>query len=57
MSPRTGRPKTDNPMEERLHIRVTKEEKERIMKFSSESGYTLLELIRIGIDKVKGLKK
>lgn len=57
MSPRTGRPKTDNPMEERLHIRVTKEEKERIMKFSSESGYTLLKLIRIGIEKVNGLKK
>lgn len=57
MSPRTGRPKTENPMKERLHIRVTKEEKDEIMKFSSESGYTLLELIRIGIEKVKGIKK
>ena len=54
MSPRTGRPKADNPMDERLHIRVTKEEKEEIMKFSTESGYTLLELIRVGIEKVKG---
>lgn len=57
MSPRTGRPKTDNPMSERLYIRVTKEEKEEITKFSKEHGYTLLELIRIGIEKVKGAKK
>lgn len=57
MSPRTGRPKTENPMKERLHIRVTEEEKKEIMDFSTESGYTLLELIRIGIEKVRGLKK
>lgn len=57
MSPRTGRPKTDNPMSERLHIRVSPQEKDDIMKFSSESGYTLLELIRIGIEKVRGHKK
>ena len=57
MSPRTGRPKTDNPMSERLHIRVNPKEKEEIMNFSSESGYSLLELIRIGIEKVKGIRK
>ena len=57
MSPRTGRPKSDNPMNERMFIRVTKEEKEEIMQFSKDSGYTLLELIRIGIEGVKSLKK
>jgi len=57
MSPRTGRPKSDNPMNERMFIRVTKEEKEEIMQFSKDSGYTLLELIKIGIEKVKSLKK
>lgn len=57
MSPRTGRPKTENPMNERLYIRVTKEEKKEITEFSKENGYTLLELIRIGIKKVKGQKK
>lgn len=57
MSPRTGRPKTDNPMTERLYVRVTKEEKDEIMHFSSENGYSILELIRLGIEKVKGLKK
>ena len=57
MSPRSGRPKSDNPMNDRLYIRVTKEEKEEINRFSKENGYTLLELIRIGIEKVKGAKK
>lgn len=57
MSPRTGRPKTENPKNERLHIRVTKEEKEKIMKFSSESGFSILEMIRAGIEKLKGQKK
>lgn len=56
MSPRTGRAKSNNPMNERLHIRVTKEEKDEIMKVSSESGYTLLELLRKGIETVKGQK-
>lgn len=57
MSPRTGRPKIDNPMNDRLYVRVTSEEKETIMKFSSESGYSILELIRFGIEKIKGQKK
>lgn len=57
MSPRTGRPKAENPMSERLYIRVTKKEKEEISNFSKEHGYTFLELIRIGIEKVKGKKK
>lgn len=57
MSPRTGRPKTDNPMNERLYVRVTKEEKEEIMEFSSETGFSILEIIRAGIEKLKGQKK
>ena len=57
MSPRTGRPKVDNPMNERLYVRVSKQEKVEIMKFSSESGYSILELIRAGIEKLKGQKK
>lgn len=57
MSPRTGRPKVDNPMNERLYVRVSKQEKDEIMKFLSESGYSILELIRAGIEKLKGQKK
>ena len=57
MSPRTGRPKVDNPMNERLYVRLSNQEKDEIMKFSSESGYSILELIRAGIEKLKGQKK
>lgn len=57
LSPRTGRPKSDNPKDSNLYIRVTKEEKEEIMNFSKESGYSLLEIIKIGIEKVRGRKK
>ena len=57
MNSRTGRPKSDNPMNERLYIRVTQEEKEEINHFSKENGYTLLELIRMGIKKAKEIKK
>lgn len=57
VSPRTGRPKSENPMNDRIYIRVTKEEKEEIMNFAKESGYSLLEIIRIGIEKIKGRKK
>lgn len=54
MSPRTGRPKTDNPMNERLYIRISKSEKEEITEFSKKYGYSFLDLIRLGIEKVKG---
>ena len=57
MSPRTGRPKSENPMNDRIYVRVTKQEKKEIMVFSSESGYSILELIRIGIEKIRSQKK
>lgn len=56
MSQKTGRPKSDNPKNEKFHIRVTPEEKEQIMAFSKEHGIGLLDLIRIGIETVKGKK-
>ena len=56
MSTKRGRPKTENPKNERIYIRATKAEKEEIMKFSEKSGYTILELIKKGIEKVKGQK-
>ena len=56
MSPRTGRPLSDNPKSESFRVRVTPDEKEEILKFKDEHGYTLLELIRIGIETVKQKK-
>lgn len=53
MSPRMGRPLSENPKTERLFIRVTPEEKKEIQDFSKTSGYGLLELIKIGMKSVK----
>lgn len=44
MSPKTGRPKSDNPKSQRLFIRVTPEEKAEIYDFAKKSGYTLLDV-------------
>lgn len=53
MSPKTGRPKIDNPKTSRLEIRVTPDEKAEIQGFSEENGYSLLSLLKMGIDSVK----
>ena len=49
MSPSQGRPKIENPKTERLYIRITPEEKAEIQQFCLSTGYSLLELIRLGI--------
>lgn len=53
MSPRTGRPKIDNPKTERLYIRVSPDEKKCIQDFLSKSKYGLLDIIKIGISALK----
>ena len=53
MSPRTGRPLSKNPKSAKMEIRVTPEEKKTIMDFSQKSGYSLLELLKKGIEAVK----
>lgn len=53
MSPRTGRPLSENPKTERLFIRVTPEEKKEIQEFSRRTGHGLLELIKLGMESVK----
>lgn len=53
MTKRMGRPPIENPKSERLFIRVTSEEKKEIQDFVQESGYSLLELIRMGIQAAK----
>ena len=53
VSPRTGRPKSDNPKTERLYIRISPDEKKEIQDFTSKSGHSLLDLIRTGISALK----
>lgn len=53
MSPRTGRPLSDNPKSARIEMRVTPQEKQQIMKFAKEHKLGLLDLLNIGIETVK----
>lgn len=57
MSPRTGRPPSDNPKTDRFNIRVTPKEKKEILDFSQKTGKGLLELLQIGIETVKQNEK
>lgn len=40
-----GRPKIDNPRNERLNIRLTKEEKEKILINAKKSGLSLTDFV------------
>ena len=40
-----GRPKSDNPRNERLNIRLTKEEKQIILDNAKKSGLSLTEYV------------
>ena len=52
VSARIGRPPPDNPKTERLFIRVTPAEKTEIQAAAKEYGFTLLELLKKGIQSV-----
>ena len=53
MAPSQGRPHSENPKSERLHIRVTPDEKSKIQEFCKEFGVSMLDLIRKGIESMK----
>ena len=46
-------PPSENPKTERLFIRVTPSDKKDIQEFSDETGYSLLDLLKIGVETVK----
>ena len=48
-----GRPPSDNPKNARFFICVTPQEKAEIYAFARSSGYSLLDLIKKGIEAVK----
>lgn len=50
MSPRTGRPKVDNPKQSRFSIRLDKEREDKLYKYCQEQNITKGEAIRQGID-------
>ena len=52
MSPRTGRPKSDNPKAEQIKIRATKQDKALQDKCCEMTGKTQYEVIMEGIHMV-----
>lgn len=49
MSPRTGRPKTDNPKSNPIHVRLDEESKEILEKYCNQESIPKTEGIRRGI--------
>ena len=53
MSPRTGRPPSENSMQERITVRLDKERSELLQKYCTQKNLDKAEAIRRGIDKLK----
>lgn len=49
MSPKTGRPKTDNPKSERINVRLDKEHSEILKNYCDKTGVDRAAAIRRGI--------
>lgn len=52
MSPRTGRPKIDNPKSEQIKIRATKQDKDLLDKCCKLLNKTQYDVVMNGIKKV-----
>lgn len=57
MSPRTGRPKTENPKDIRYSIRLDSETEKELKKYCEKNGITKGEAIRNGIHLLLSEKK
>lgn len=52
MSPRTGRPKSNNPKDVDIKVRVDSETNRRLVTFAEEHNISRTEVIRRGIELV-----
>lgn len=57
MSPRTGRPKAENPKTIEVKARIDAETDRRISEYCEKHGVTRTEVVRMGIELVLGKKK
>jgi hypothetical protein len=58
ISPRTGRPKVDNPKNDIIKIRATKSDRAKLLYCCEKTGMTQYEVVMMGIDTVyKELKE
>lgn len=53
MGPKMGRPKTDNPKSNPIHVRLDKESKEILEEYCKQENIPKTEGIRRGIQKLK----
>lgn len=53
MSPRTGRPKLDNPKTESIHLRLSKEDRKIVDEYCKQENIPKTEAIRRGIRKLE----
>lgn len=53
MSPRTGRPKIDNPKSERITVRLDEDRVSALKQYCEQEQIERGEAIRRGIDKLK----
>lgn len=53
MSPRTGRPKLENPKNKQLRVRLNDEENTILEEYCEQEGVTKAEAARCGIRKLK----
>ena len=52
MSPRTGRPKSDDPIKYQVTVRLTKSQMDELEAYCEEKGITKGEAVRIGVQKL-----
>lgn len=57
MSPRTGRPKSDNPKDIDVKVRFDKDTNKRLLDYCQKHGITRAEAIRQGVDLLLEQKK
>ena len=57
MSPRTGRPKVENPKEIDVKVRFDRGTNEKLLAYCKEHGITRTEGIRKGVRLLLGIEK
>ncbi len=53
VSPRTGRPKSENPKNDRITVRLDKKSSEILQSYCEQENVEKAEAIRIGISKLE----
>lgn len=52
MSPRMGRPKSDNPKNIDIKVRIDEKTNERLKRYAEKKNLTRTEVVRQGIDRI-----